>query len=183
MEADPLTAGAQALHRDRLAWGGYIPREIEPQLNTMWALTDFTAENGATRVVPGSHRWPDEQRADSSEIIQAEMAAGSLLFYTGSVIHSGGENHTDTDRIGMNITYCLAWLRTEENQFLSCPPRVARDLDQDLQELMGYSMGNYALGYYSDPDEVHETNDLRPPELAVGSRPRHRDSATVIADA
>ena len=67
--------GSQPLHRDRLAWGGYVPRQIEPQLNTLWALTEFTAENGATRVVPGSPAWPDDRRADAAEITQAEMTA------------------------------------------------------------------------------------------------------------
>ncbi|MEX2326694.1 MAG: phytanoyl-CoA dioxygenase family protein, partial [Pseudomonadales bacterium] len=108
--------GAQMLHRDRLAWGGYIPREIEPQFNTIWALSDFTAENGATRVVPGSHRWEDGRKAQVHEICQARMEKGSVLLYTGSVIHSGGENKTNETRLGLNITYCLAWLRQEENQ-------------------------------------------------------------------
>lgn len=163
--------GSQPLHRDRLAWGGYIPREIEPQFNTLWALTDFTAENGATRVVPGSVSWEDARRASDGEITQAEMAAGSVLLYTGSVIHGGGENRSDTSRSGINITYCLAWLRTEENQFLSCPPEIAQDLDADLTDLMGYSMGNYALGYYSVPGTVHPLSDITPPEVAVGRMP------------
>lgn len=112
--------GKQPLHRDRLAWGGYIPREIEPQFNTMWAMTDFTEDNGATRVVPGSVSWEDDRRATPDEQARAVMSAGSVLLYSGSVIHSGGENRTDQARTGINITYCLAWLRTEENQYLSC---------------------------------------------------------------
>lgn len=63
-------------------------------------------------------------------------------------------------------------MRTEENQFLSCPPEVAKDLDPDLQELLGYTMGNYALGYYSDPAEVAEASDIRPPEHVLGRKPR-----------
>jgi len=163
--------GTQPLHRDRQAWGGYVPREIEPQLNTIWALTDFTAENGATRVVPGSPAWPDDRRADLDELTQAVMAAGSVLIYSGSVVHGGGENRSDSDRVGINITYCLAWLRSEENQFLSCPPRIAKDLDPELQELLGYTVANYALGYYSDPEEVRGS-DIRAPENALGRKPR-----------
>ena len=170
--------GTQPLHRDRLAWGGYLPREIEPQFNTIWALTDFTEENGATRVVPGSPSWDDDRRATDTEKTQAVMAAGSVLLYSGSVIHGGGENRSDADRIGINITYCLGWLRTEENQYLSCPPRVARDLDPDIQEMLGYTMGDYALGYYSDPDEVLQVSDIRPPELALGRKPRARIDGT-----
>ncbi|MEM7339857.1 MAG: phytanoyl-CoA dioxygenase family protein [Actinomycetota bacterium] len=164
--------GSQPLHRDRLAWGGYIPASIEPQCNTIWALTDFTAENGATRVVPGSPAWPDERRAATEEKVQAEMEAGSVLLYSGSVIHGGGANESDANRIGLNLTYCLGWLRTEENQFLSCPPAVARDLDPDLQELLGYTMGNYALGYYSDPGQTLPVSDILPPEMALGRKPR-----------
>lgn len=177
--------GSQPLHRDRLAWGGYIPAQIEPQFNTIWALTDFTEINGATRLVPGSVGWDEDRRATDDEKTQAVMDAGSVLLYTGSVIHGGGENRSEADRTGINITYCLAWLRTEENQYLSCPPHIARDLEPDLQELMGYSMGNYALGYYSDPDQVLEASDTLPPELALGRRPRskHDNEHLISGDA
>ncbi len=175
--------GAQPRHRDRLAWGGYLPAEIEPQFNTIWALTDFTEENGATRVVPGSVGWPDDRRAADDETTQAVMTAGSVLLYSGSVIHGGGKNFSDADRTGVNITYCLGWLRTEENQYLSCPPEIAKSLDHDLQEMLGYTMGSYALGYYSDPSGVSEINDLRPPEFVLGRPPRDKaSSAALIAD-
>ncbi len=167
--------GAQTLHRDRLAWGGYIPREIEPQFNTMYALTDFTKENGATRVVPGSNHWDYKHRAEKDQICQAEMSAGSVLMYSGSVIHSGGENRSDQSRLGLNITYCLGWLRQEENQYLSCPPEVARELSPELQELLGYTMGNYALGYYSDPDGFGERGaGILQPESILGVKSRNK---------
>ncbi|MEZ5560036.1 MAG: phytanoyl-CoA dioxygenase family protein [Pseudomonadales bacterium] len=156
--------GEQPLHRDRLAWGGFIPRTIEPQLNTIWALTDFTEKNGATRVIPGSNQWGDERKPQDEEIGYAEMHAGSVLVYSGSVIHSGGRNRTAQDRIGINITYCLGWLRQEENQFLSCPPHIARDLDPELRALLGYSMGSYALGYFSPPTAPGEGPEVVPPE-------------------
>ncbi len=164
--------GAQPFHRDRLAWGGYLPRSVEPQFNTIWALTDFTKENGATRLVPGSNHWPDEQRAQPEQMCQAEMSAGSVLLYSGSVIHSGGENRSTASRLGLNITYCLGWLRQEENQYLSCPPHIAKDLDPQLQELLGYTSGNYALGYYSDPESTEPGRDILPPEMVLGRRPR-----------
>ena len=175
--------GAQVLHRDRGAWGTYLPEELEPQFNTLWALSEFTTRNGATRIVPGSHRRPLVQEADEDAICQAEMKKGSVLIYSGSVLHSGGENRTQETRAGLNITYSLAWLRQEENQYLSCPPHVARDLPQDLQELLGYTMGSYALGYYSDPEANQGSNQNAtgdagplPPERAVGARPRGRPS-------
>lgn len=165
--------GKQTLHRDRLAWGGYLPRQIEPQLNTIWALTDFTRENGATRVVPGSRSWDSSRRAAPEEQTQAEMSAGSVLLYSGSVLHGGGENRSNTERIGVNITYCLGWLRQEENQYLSCPPEVAATLSPELQELLGYTMGSYALGYFSRPDpDTGDGIDTLPPEALLGRKPR-----------
>ena len=174
--------GKQLLHRDRLAWGGYLPASIEPQFNTIWALTEFTAENGATQVVPGSHVWDEARTAEPHEVCQAVMPRGSVLLYTGSVIHGGGENRSDRPRVGMNITYCLGWLRTEENQYLSCPPDVARTLDPELQDLLGYTMGSYALGYFSPPEPSPDIPDTAPPELALGRLPREAPTAKKIAE-
>jgi ectoine hydroxylase-related dioxygenase (phytanoyl-CoA dioxygenase family) len=166
---------AQSIHRDRLAWGKHIPKEIEPQFNTIWALTDFTIENGATRCVPGSHKWDWDRRALPEEIVQAEMSAGSVFVYSGSVLHSGGENRSNTSRLGLNLTYTLGWLRTEENQYLSCPPHIAKDLDPELQELLGYTQGTYALGYYSDPEAMPQKSDILPPEAVLGRKPRSNE--------
>jgi ectoine hydroxylase-related dioxygenase (phytanoyl-CoA dioxygenase family) len=160
----------QPLHRDRLAWGGFLPASIEPQFNTIWAMTDFTQANGATQVVPGSPSWPESRKAEPHEIGYAEMKAGSVLLYSGSVIHSGGENRADHDRIGINITYCLGWLRQEENQYLSCPPAIARTLDKKLQALLGYSMGSYALGYFTPPLPPGEGPEAVPPQFALGEK-------------
>lgn len=162
----PGQAG-QPIHRDRWAWGRHV-REVEPQLNTIWALTDFTKENGATQVVPASTKWDDDRKAEPSEIVQAEMKAGSVLVYTGSVFHAGGENRSEGDRWGLNITYCLGWLRQEENQYLSCPPEIARTLDPQLQALLGYAMGSYALGYYTPPLPPGQGPEAVPPEYALG---------------
>lgn len=161
--------GKQPIHRDRWAWGKYM-ENVEPQLNTIWALTDFTEENGATQVVPGSVDWPDDRQAEPEEICQAVMPAGSVLLYSGSVFHSGGQNRSDADRVGLNLTYSLGWLRQEENQFLSCPPEIARDLEPGLQDLLGYTQGSYALGYYTPPLPPGEGPEIVGPEHAVGRR-------------
>jgi ectoine hydroxylase-related dioxygenase (phytanoyl-CoA dioxygenase family) len=174
---------AQALHRDRLAWGGHIPEPIEPQFNTIWALTDFTVENGATHVIPGSHHWPADRNGEPDESVRAEMPAGSVLFYSGTVVHGGGANRSTEPRIGLNITYCLSWLRQEENQFLSCPPEVARTLPPELTNLLGYTMSNYALGYYSYPTRVEGQAGLRPPEAALGRKPDRRHDAALLTGA
>jgi hypothetical protein len=174
--------GMQHLHRDRLAWGLHLPRDIEPQFNTIWALTDFTAENGATRVVPGSHRWDWSRRAEPEEFCQAEMSRGSVLFYTGSVLHSGSANLSAEPRLGLNITYCLGWLRQEENQYLSCPPEIARTLEPELQELLGYTQGDYALGYFSDPFDRGTNPGILPTEMALGRMPRSEVSFSLSSE-
>ena len=160
---------AQPIHRDRWAWGKHL-KGVEPQLNTIWALTDFTEPNGATQVVPGSITWPDDRIAEPHEIGRAVMRRGSVLIYTGTVFHSGGANVGDTDRCGLNITYALGWLRQEENQYLSCPPEIARTLEPELQALIGYAMGSYALGYYTPPLPPGEGPEIVPPEFALGAR-------------
>jgi hypothetical protein len=162
---------AQMIHRDRWAWGTYL-QGIEPQFNTIWALTDFTAENGATHVAPGSTTWPDDRRPQPEELTQAVMPRGSVLLYTGSVFHGGGANRSAGDRMGANLTYALGWLRQEENQYLACPPEIARTLPPDLQDLLGYTLGSYALGYYSPPLPPGEGPEVVGPEYALG---RHRD--------
>lgn len=162
--------GHQPLHRDRLAWGGFIPREIEPQFNTIWAITDFTEANGATNLIPGSNTWPDTRKPSRDEVCYAEMAAGSVLIYSGSVVHSGGQNQSDMDRIGLNITYTLGWLRQEENQYLSCPPQIAKDFSPELQALLGYSMGSYALGYFTPPLPPGKGPESVPPEFLFNGK-------------
>lgn len=159
----------QAIHRDRWAWGTYL-QGIEPQFNTIWAITDFTRENGATQVCPGSLDWPDDHRPAEEEIGYAVMRAGSVLVYSGGVFHGGGANVSDGDRVGINITYTLGWLRQEENQYLSCPPEIARTLDPELQALIGYSMGSYALGYYTPPLPPGQGPEVVPPQFALGEQ-------------
>jgi hypothetical protein len=163
--------GGQELHRDRAVWGKYVPWSIETQLSTIWAITDFTEENGATRIAPGSHRWERGRKADPGDIVAAEMKAGSVLVYTGSVIHGGGPNQTDDPRLGVLLHYTLNWLRQEENQYLSCPPELARELSPDLRALMGYTKGGYVLGFYSDPAAPGDGKELAPPENLFGDKP------------
>ena len=142
---------AQPVHRDQWAFDFFpFPAGYEVQCNTIWAMTDFTEENGATRVVPGSHRFEDKLQLTAADTVPAEMAKGSVLFYTGSLYHGGGANRSDAVRCGVNITYNVAWLRQEENQYLSVPHDVARTLPVELLRLMGYARGAYALGYVDD---------------------------------
>ena len=158
---------AQPLHRDQWAFDFFpFPNGYEVQCNTIWAQTDFTEDNGATRVVVGSNRTEDGMAFQHSDTEPAEMERGSALFYSGSVYHGGGANQTDTARIGVNITYNLAWLRQEENQYLSVPREVAVTLPVDLLRLMGYDRGAYALGYIDDLRDPIEA--VRPGVGSVG---------------
>lgn len=133
---------AQMFHRDEDVWI-HMPKE-RPQLElaTMIALCDFSRDNGATMVVPGSHNWTERFRQPAeSEIAYAEMSAGSAVVYLGSTIHAGGANSTaDQWRRGGHMSYCLGWLRTEENNFLGTPPEIAKDLPVKVQELLGYAV-------------------------------------------
>jgi ectoine hydroxylase-related dioxygenase (phytanoyl-CoA dioxygenase family) len=141
----------QTIHRDQWAFDFFsFPKDYEVQCNTIWAMTDFTEENGATRVIPGSNHYEDKLKFEEKDTVPAEMTKGSVLLYTGSVYHGGGANRSDTTRIGINITYNLSWLRQEENQYLSVPPEIARTLPIDLLKLIGYRRGAYALGYVDD---------------------------------
>lgn len=155
---------AQTIHRDRGLWGGHIPRRIETQFSTIWAMTDFTQANGATQIFPGSHRWDKDRQPRSDEIAFADMKAGSVLLYTGTVLHGGGANQTEDFRLGVLIHYALDWLRQEENQYLSCPPHIAKDLDPALRNLIGYSQGGPLLGFYSTPGKPGEGVELESPK-------------------
>ena len=170
---------SQILHRDRGVWGGYIPRKIETQFSTVWAINDFTKENGATQVVPGSHKWDKNRQPQIEEIAYAEMKAGSVFIYTGSVLHGGGTNNTDEPRLGVFLHYAPSWLRQEENQYLSCPPEVAKDFSPELRSLIGYSKGGYVLGFFTDPeDKEGRLESVSPEKIFGGSKDQYESLAT-----
>ena len=171
-------ADEQILHRDELVWSDVPRPHPELQFASVIAFVDFTRENGATRVVPGSHKWADrwlppvEQFARPSpepdQIAYAEMPAGSAVVYTGGTIHAGGANSTDIPRRGAHLSYCVGWLRTEENNYLAVPPKLAASLPRQAQELIGYSVhdsiprGGGYLGMYrlQDPVELIARGEL-----------------------
>jgi hypothetical protein len=159
---------SQGLHRDQWAFDFFsFPTGYDVQLNTIWAATDFTEENGATRVVPGSNTVPDGATYTHDDTVGAVMSRGSVLVYSGSVYHGAGENRSDEVRVGINLTYARSWLRQEENQYLSIPPEMVADLPDDLLRLAGWARGAYALGY---------VDNLRDPLDAA--RGRGRDVVT-----
>jgi ectoine hydroxylase-related dioxygenase (phytanoyl-CoA dioxygenase family) len=161
---------AQLVHRDQWAFDFFpFPTGFEVECHVMWAMTDFTQKNGATRVIPGSHRWADKLRPGYEQTVPAEMTKGSVLFYVGSLYHGGGANHSVEPRRGVNVGYTLSWLRQEENQYLACPPEVARTLPIELAKLIGYRRGAYALGYVGDLQDPMEI--LHPTTTVSGFAP------------
>ena len=138
---------AQFLHRDEANWPHFPWPGFEVTVSSMWALSPFTAENGATVVAPGSHRWADGMRiATPDELTQAEMVEGSALFYTGKAIHGAGENRSSQWRRGMHVSFVLAWLRPEENHYLAVSEARARQLPTRAQQLLGYTTYHPARG-------------------------------------
>ncbi|ARH13584.1 phytanoyl-CoA dioxygenase [Pseudomonas aeruginosa] len=146
---------AQPLHQDELVWDFFpFPDDYQVQCNILWAMTDYTEENGATRVVPNSQYAGRKKKYTQEDTIPAVMKRGSALFYTGKIYHGAGENKSDMVRQAMNITYSVGWVRQEENQYLATPMEIARTLPDDLLRLMGYQFGGFALGYthnFEDP--------------------------------
>lgn len=137
---------AQVLHRDDDVYP--LPRTgKDVVVNTMWPLDDFTLENGATRFVPGSHRWEEGRTATEEETRAAVMPAGSVMIYVGNLIHGGGANTTDRPRLGVILEYAASWLRPQENHVLAVPREVVRELPERLQELLGYNIHPPFLGY------------------------------------
>jgi ectoine hydroxylase-related dioxygenase (phytanoyl-CoA dioxygenase family) len=137
---------AQGLHPDDAIYP--IPRP-HPELvvNVMWPLVDFTEENGATRVLPGSHRWTSERPVPDAETVAVTMPAGSAMLYAGSLWHGGGANTTSEPRPGVVLHYAASWVRPVENHVLAVPPAVARTLPERLQELLGYNIYPPFIGY------------------------------------
>jgi ectoine hydroxylase-related dioxygenase (phytanoyl-CoA dioxygenase family) len=148
---------AQPLHYDDAIYPVPRPHD-ELVLNTMWALDDFTEANGATRIVPGSHRWTDRTPLPSDATVVTEMPAGSVAFYLGSLWHGGGANVTDAPRLGVILEYAASWVRQQENHFLAVPREVARALPDQLAELLGYNIRPPFVGYV---DGRHPLRALR----------------------
>jgi len=137
---------AQVLHYDDAIYP--LPRpHPEIILNTMWALDDFTEENGATRFIRGSHRWTEERPSADTETEVAQMTAGSVLFYLGSLWHGGGADRTDRTRLGVVLEYAASWVRQQENHVLAVPRDVVSELPERLQELLGYNIHPPFMGY------------------------------------
>ena len=144
-------ARRQILHREEDSFTFFSLPRPNLILASMWAISDFRPDNGGTLVVPGSHRWAEDRKAKEEEICEAEMPAGSVLYWLGGLLHGAGANISDDWRYGVILTYSLGWLRQEENQYLDVPPHIAKDLPERVRELIGYNMYR-GLGFSMNKD-------------------------------
>lgn len=152
---------AQPIHRDDELYGLAMPHR-NLVCNTMWALTDFTEENGATRIVPDTHRL--QERADpaaSYPSIPAAMPKGSVCFVLGTTYHGGGANQSDARRWALTINYCAGMMRQQENLMLAMSRAKVATFPRELQDLLGYRMTNRNVGHV----------DARSPRRLLGGRP------------
>lgn len=145
----------QILHREENLFPYFPLPRPNLILASMWAFSEFTADNGGTQIVPGSHRWEADRHAEPDEIVRAEMPAGSVLFWLGGTLHGAGANVTRDDwRYGVVLTYTLGWLRQEENQHVSIPLAEALALPAAVRSRLGFD-ADYGggLGFF-DPSVV-----------------------------
>jgi ectoine hydroxylase-related dioxygenase (phytanoyl-CoA dioxygenase family) len=132
---------AQLLHRDGHKWMLDLVPELENEVKTIWALSEFTERTGATKVIRGSHHWPSviALSPPSSDVAESvEMRAGSCLIYTSGVLHAGGNNQSDSHRMALTLGYNLAFLKSADAVCLFSPPYAAGRLPEQLQRLIGY---------------------------------------------
>ena len=148
---------AQPIHADDMV----IPLDKPHRsivCNSMWALTDFTEANGATRLVPGSHTRPNPQYGGVYETIPAEMAKGSVLIWDGSLWHGGGANVTGERRTGIAMNYCAGFIRQQENQQLGLTPETVKGFSPRLQDLVGYGVYQGLIGHIDKQSPVQRLN-------------------------
>lgn len=150
----------QAPHRDEEMWP-WPTNGRHWLLNVMWAVSDFTEENGATRLWKGSHRAELDRSVDPANSVPGAMKAGSALLFLGSLTHGAGQNLTALPRTGVIVSYCLGWLKTYENQFLAYPREIAAAFPTDLQQLIGYRIHRPNLGGWEGQDSIHYLREQR----------------------
>lgn len=133
---------AQAWHIDDAAGTDQWFRKPRPWLgiSTIWAFDDFTPDNGATEIVPGSHLWDEDRQPSPGEAIPVLMRAGSVLVFAGNLCHRGGANASNHTRLAITPQYCVPWMRQLEHMALVVPPDKAGRYSERIQELVGYSI-------------------------------------------
>ncbi len=132
---------AQRFHTDDTAASPLLARP-RPMLgvSTIWAFDDFTENNGATELIPGSHLWDEQREPREQDAIRVVMPAGSVVVFAGTLYHRGGANTSEASRLAITPQYCMPWLRQLENMTLAVPPELASGYSERIQELLGYSI-------------------------------------------
>ena len=131
---------AQPLHIDDGFYPWPRPRQAL-SIATVFAIDDFTEDNGATVAIPGSHKWGEGRYPeDGDQRVKAVMPAGSCILFMGNLWHGGGENYSGASRLALTAQYCEPFLRTQENYFLSVSPETAATVSEDLRRMLGYSI-------------------------------------------
>ncbi|MBL8267673.1 phytanoyl-CoA dioxygenase family protein [Steroidobacter sp.] len=175
----------QVPHRDEEMWPCAKGR-AEYLVNVMWALSDYTADNGATLLWPRSQFDSLSRELNDVDAVVAAMPRGSALVYLGSVTHCGGANRSPAPRTGLIFSYSLGWLKQYENAFLTYPPAIAREFSKPVRDLLGYRIHRPNLGGYEgqDPAVLFETQshtlaavDAIPPAVALELQAHYQNRA------
>ena len=180
---------AQAWHTDDAFY--LVPRPHPPLgVSAIWAIEDFTEDNGATEVIPGSHRWgmehPDDRPAQERTGVKAVMPAGSVILFDAALWHRGGADDSRGTRLAVSPQYCQPWLRPQESQLLIVPPEKARGCSARVLSMLGYSIhppfigqvdGMHPLRLVDPAYRAHKTVDR-----AVADRVLTRPAAAMTAD-
>jgi len=165
---------AQAWHTDDAFYFMPRPHRLPLAVSVIWAIEEFTEENGATEVIPGSHRWgqehPDYREYDS---VAATMPAGSAIVFDGALWHRGGSNHSTGTRLAISPQYCQPWLRPQESQLLIVPPDAARTCTDRMRSMLGYSI---------HPPFIGQVDGMHPLRLVDAGYAQHKSEARVVAD-
>lgn len=151
----------QPFHIDDSAGGLQLPKPRRAfGYSTIWAFDDFTIDNGATEVVPGSHHWPSDRQPRRDEVVQVIMPAGSVVVFDGTLLHRGGANRADTNRLGITPQYCAPGLRQIENMVLAVPPLQAARYSERIQNMLGYNI--IEPGFMGYVDGMHPKRLIDP---------------------
>jgi len=165
---------AQAWHTDDAFYFVPRPHRVPLAVSVIWAIEDFTDDNGATEVIPGSHLWGMEHPDDREhEATAATMPAGSAIIFDGALWHRGGANRSTGTRLAISPQYCQPWLRPQESQLLIVPPDAARACSERVRSMLGYSI---------HPPFIGQVDGMHPLRLVDASYAQHKTEARVVAD-
>jgi ectoine hydroxylase-related dioxygenase (phytanoyl-CoA dioxygenase family) len=164
----------QAWHTDDAFYFMPRPHRLPLAVSVIWAIEEFTEDNGATEVIAGSHRWgldhPDQREHD---IVTAAMPAGSAIVFDGALWHRGGTNQSRGTRLAISPQYCQPWLRPQESQLLIVPPDAARNCSERMRSMLGYSI---------HPPFIGQVDGMHPLRLVDAGYAQNKSEARVVAD-